>query len=306
MSGLFKRIALAAALGLLSAAACAQGYVRERSPLLYAVTAKHGATVYLFGTVHVANTAIYPLPPAVEDAFGRSNRLVLEIDPTDEDVAEDALQRMTYSGRDALHKHIPAETFLRLQQASQRLGLDVNVMDKMRPGLASLALSSAQLEKDGYERELGLDRYLAKRAQREGKLVVQLETAAQQAQMLAKLPAATQRSMLTGTLARLRNRELTNRTNELMDAWATGNVEWMTELSKGDGVAITSKKPDTFTRRIYTRRNTQMAKKIRGMLKEGQTTFVAVGTMHLIGESGLVRQLGKKGYIVRRVDTRDL
>jgi uncharacterized protein YbaP (TraB family) len=306
MSGLFKRIALAAALGLLSAAACAQGYVRERSPLLYAVTAKHGGTVYLFGTVHVGNTALYPLPPAVESAFGRASRLALEIDPTDEEVAKDALQRMTYPARDALHRHVPAETFMRVKQASQRLGLDVNAMDRMRPGLASLALSSAQLEKDGYERELGLDRYLAKRAQREGKQVVQLETAAQQAQLLAQLPAATQRAMLTGTLARLRNRELTNRTNELMDAWATGNVDWMTELSKGDGVAITAKKPDTFTRRLYTRCNTQMAKKIGGMLKDSQTTFVAVGTMHLIGESGLVRQLGKKGYVVRRVDTRDL
>jgi len=91
MSGLFKRIALAAALGLLSAAACAQGYVRERSPLLYAVTAKHGATVYLFGTVHVGNTAIYPLPPAVEAAFNRSSKLALELDPTDEDVAQEAI-----------------------------------------------------------------------------------------------------------------------------------------------------------------------------------------------------------------------
>jgi uncharacterized protein YbaP (TraB family) len=306
MSGLCKRIALAAALGLLSAAACAQGYVRERSPLLYAVTAKHGGTVYLFGTVHVGNAALYPLPPAVEAAFNRSTRLALEIDPTDEDVAQEAILRMVYPPRDGLHRHVSAETFMRVKQASQRLGLDVEAADRMRPGLLSVALAAKQLEHDGYERELGLDRYLAKRAPREGKQVVQLESAAQQVRMLARLPDATQREMLTTTLAHMRNRELTNQTNEFLDAWATGNIEWMTEISKADGVQITAKKPNAFTRKIYTHLNTQMAKKIRGMLKESQTTFVAVGTMHLIGESGLVRQLGKKGYVVRQVDTRDL
>ncbi|HLP31658.1 MAG TPA: TraB/GumN family protein, partial [Geothrix sp.] len=38
-------------------------------------------TAYLFGSVHLGRSDFYPLPPQVEQAFARSDLLVLEVDP---------------------------------------------------------------------------------------------------------------------------------------------------------------------------------------------------------------------------------
>jgi hypothetical protein len=52
---------------------------------------------------------------------------------------------------------------------------------------------------------------------------------------------------------------------------------------------------------VLNRRNAGMAGRIEGYLKSGETVFIAVGMLHLLGEKGLPALLRKRGYRVEKV-----
>jgi uncharacterized protein YbaP (TraB family) len=51
---------------------------------------------------------------------------------------------------------------------------------------------------------------------------------------------------------------------------------------------------------LFYARNNKMTVKIDDMLKQQGSTFVVVGSGHLIGEKGIVIALKEKGYDVER------
>jgi uncharacterized protein YbaP (TraB family) len=53
--------------------------------------------------------------------------------------------------------------------------------------------------------------------------------------------------------------------------------------------------------RLYDARNREMADKIGVMLAGADLTFVAVGTGYLLGDTGIVELLRRKGYAIRRL-----
>jgi uncharacterized protein YbaP (TraB family) len=53
-----------------------------------------------------------------------------------------------------------------------------------------------------------------------------------------------------------------------------------------------------FQDRLITRRNRLMAERLQPYLQEGNA-FVAVGALHLPGETGLLELLEQRGYTVR-------
>lgn len=75
------RAALRARIACVACAAAAQAQDAVKI-LLWQVKSKDN-TVYLYGTIHVGKTSFYPLPDAVENAFGQSARLAVEADITD-------------------------------------------------------------------------------------------------------------------------------------------------------------------------------------------------------------------------------
>ena len=50
------------------------------TPLMWRVTSPAGQSIYLFGSIHVAEESIYPLPGFIMDAFDSSEYLAVEID----------------------------------------------------------------------------------------------------------------------------------------------------------------------------------------------------------------------------------
>ena len=53
--------------------------------------------------------------------------------------------------------------------------------------------------------------------------------------------------------------------------------------------------------RLYDVRNREMAGKVIAMLAGADPTFIAVGAGHLLGDTGIVELLRRKGYAIRRL-----
>jgi uncharacterized protein YbaP (TraB family) len=55
---------------------------------------------------------------------------------------------------------------------------------------------------------------------------------------------------------------------------------------------------------LLDNRNNNWMQQLPKLMKE-QTLFVAVGALHLVGETGLVQQLRRKGYTVTSINIKD-
>ena len=270
------------------------------TPLLYEVRSPTN-TVYLFGTIHVGARTLYPLSPQTEAAFARSRVLALEADPTERSDATAAMARGLYTPPDTLAKHISPELYARLESMLPRVGLPLEFARAMKPYLLSMTIAMMEIQRLGYDPDLGLDMHFARRARAEGKRIVQLESMQEQISLFEDLPAETQEAMLRTALDGVSDGKLAPEVAELLAAWSTGNVEGIQRSVSRELEDLPEPAAKALYERLYDRRNHAMAEKVAGLLAGSEPCFVAVGAGHLIGATGIPELLRRQGFTVRRL-----
>lgn len=254
------------------------------------------STVYLFGTVHVLPNDTDWHFPALNQALTQSRVLYIEL--TDDDQASMASLVLRY-GLDTAH---PLSTQLNesdnaaLAKAAQLAALPggVATLQPMKPWLAALTLSVAPLLKAGLDPEAGVDKQLKSQMTSAGKPVHGLETAEQQIQFLADLPSPMQVAFLRDTL-----RDADKGTAELLslvDAWKQGDIAAIAKLENDE---LKTREPALY-QTLIVQRNAQWAGKIKDMMKQPGTVFIAVGAAHLAGPDSVQAQLAKLGITVQQ------
>jgi uncharacterized protein len=249
------------------------------------------ATVYLLGSVHVANEAMYPLDARIDEAFRSADTLVFET-PMDASAQQRAAALLQgaglYAPPDSLDKHLDEKTMTRLDTALRKLGLPLQAVVTMRPWLASLTLTLLKLQTLGYEPALGIDRHLHAAAGK--KRVAALETIEQQVGLFRDMPDAAQIAALRQTLEQLE--ELPDLMRRATEAWRRGDTVAFEKLL----IEPTRKEYPELYRRLLVERNRRMTATIDGYLTGKGTTFVVVGGGHLVGGDSVVRMLAARGY----------
>ena len=254
------------------------------------------STIYLFGTVHVLPNDTDWHFPALNQALTQSQVLYIEL--TDDDQASMASLVLRY-GLDTAH---PLSTQLNesdnaaLAKAAQLAALPggVATLQPMKPWLAALTLSVAPLLKAGLDPEAGVDKQLKSQMTSAGKPVHGLETAEQQIQFLADLPSPMQVAFLRDTL-----RDADKGTAELLslvDAWKQGDIAAIAKLENDE---LKTREPALY-QTLIVQRNAQWAGKIKDMMKQPGTVFIAVGAAHLAGPDSVQAQLAKLGITVQQ------
>jgi len=83
-------------------------------------------------------------------------------------------------------------------------------------------------------------------------------------------------------------------TATLMTAWRTGDTAGMEAVVTRAEREYPDLKP--LTEAVVYRRNAGMAEQLEGFLKTPRTWFVVVGSLHLVGDRGILKLLADKGY----------
>ncbi len=290
-----------AALVWLAAALSLHG---QQKLLLWEATGEQG-TAYLFGSVHTAKPEMYPLNPAIEDAYAASDTLVVEVDMNAVD--QQALGQktmalgMNFDGTTLADTLEPAD-LEKLKAFCAERGFPFAGLNIMKPWLAAMTLAIMEYQRQGYDFELGIDRHFLKQAAESGKTVVQLESAEFQLEMLSGFSAEMQQKFMVYQIRDLD--KTTDTVDELMTAWRTGDVEALGKLMIDLGDGETNELQPVYDAMI-TKRNYGMAEKVAAMIDQGGVHFVVVGAGHLIGEEGLVRLLGDQDrFEVRQIEAR--
>ena len=300
MRSLMAFAARALALAAIATTCAAQGFARPAaSPerhFLWEVSSLTN-TVYLYGTVHAGKLDWYPLPEAVEKAFEESKVLVVEADITDTAAMAKTAPAMKLKPPETLKGQVPADDYAAFVKLLPRYGMTESAVQDMKPFMAVSVLVFGEWARSGYLPQYGIDAYLIQKARATKKRVVEIEGIAAQAELMDSLTPDEGRKLFKGTVAALDSGLTGEQINGMVAAWQAGDPRRMLSIARKYNDIVPG--AAEFEEKFIWSRHDAMVRKIEGYLSDSRERhFVAVGSLHLAGERGLVEMLAKRGYVV--------
>ena len=260
--------------------------------LLWKIESPGVAPSYLFGTYHSNDPRITTLPCPVQEAFNRTSSYTMEVITNGAGIVSMAEAMFLSDGKtlkDVLGESLYQETLRAVGTgAPSRAG----GIDNMKPWAVMMMLSAPRAG-----RGLFLDMALQYDATQRGKPTYGLETMQEQIAVFNGMSLEDQVILLRDAV---QNVQLTqDAMEELTRAYLRRDLSALLALNEklkpNDGRVYAD-----MMDRLLVQRNANMVERMRVRLKEGNA-FVAVGALHLPGETGMLRLLSAAGYRVTRI-----
>lgn len=252
-------------------------------------------SVYLLGSIHFMKKDAYPLNEAIERAFLDAGNLVFETDIDQLDEAAVALVAAgTLDGDATLADVVPTELYREVEDRLESLGMDIAGFKKMKPWMVALSLTSFELMRAGYLGTEGVDSHFSSRAKTAGKTIGGLESIEYQVSLFADMTDDESVEFLQVTMVELDT--MIPLVDEIVVAWKTGDSARIEELLVDgfDG-------HDELYDRLVTQRNLRWLPRIEALFRGDVDTMVVVGSLHLVGEQGLIKLLEAQGCKVEQL-----
>ena len=260
--------------------------------LLWKIETPGVAPSYLFGTYHSNDPRITTLPCPVKQAFDQASSYTLEVIANGAGIVSMA-EAMFFSDGKTL-KAVLGEPLY--QETLRAVGAGETAtaggINNMKPWAVMMTLSAPRAG-----RGLFLDMALQFDATHRGKPTYGLETMQEQIAVFNGMSIEDQVELLRDAV---QNYQLAqDALEELTRAYLKRDLRALLALNekfKPKDARVYADMMD----RLLVRRNAHMAERMRVRLKEGNA-FIAVGALHLPGDTGLLRLLSNAGYRVTRV-----
>jgi len=283
--GVIVRV-IAAGILLLGSAAAEQD--SAASPILFALKGADGSSGYLLGTMHSDEPRVLSIVDALGPELGQVRRLVLEMVPDAVALLATA-GAMVYTDGTSLRQRIPPELFESVRRIYRQRGLPELLLEYAKPWAVALTLNLPQTRDDV------LDLRLYKEAIGRRLPVFGLETAQEQLAVFEELTERDQLQMLEFAVRDADKADALFR--ELVDAYVKGDLGQLEALVAEQEGAWGPELEQWFRQRMIDKRNRLMVERMKAHLQQGPA-LVAVGALHLPGETGIVRLLRDDGYTV--------
>lgn len=254
-------------------------------------------TVYILGSIHVAKPSLYPLSEPIENAFDKTSKLVLEINPLTVDnsrVQEMIVQDGLYPEGDSIKNHINPEVLEMLVNYLKNEHMTVEMVQNMKPGLLAITLSMYQMTSLGYTAEYGIDNYFVRKSKGK-KEIHELETIEDQINLLLNMPDGN--LLLRYTLMEIQNIE--NYLEQISETWKKGDSKGLYEFILEPYENDARLKP--ILDKLFFERNEKMASKIKSYLDTDDKYFIVVGAGHLVGDRGIINILRNANYEIKQL-----
>lgn len=269
---------------------------------LWKVEKSNQPTSYLLGTIHIGKSP--QLPKHIKSAFGKTDALVTESLLDSPEEMQTAMQMFDFEGT-ALSEKIGQERFNRIINMPElkSQGLTPESLEMIKPwGIIMLLMYH---QPDGYSAQMGMDMLLVNEANTQSKTKFGLEKSAEQIQLFINLPDEKMLSLLDNILnSNEKNKALSlklaqayeqNKANELYQIVTEedANYEDFPENEK----AFWKK---WMEEDLLINRNQKWIPVMDGLMIK-HASFVAVGSAHLYGKTGVINLLRDNGYTVTPV-----
>ena len=267
------------------------------APAAWRIAGKNGGEVALLGSMHVLRASDYPLPSLVDELYARADRLVMELDLDDPNLAGQQtvlLEAAVLPQGKVLRDVVEASLYRSAAERARGLGFDIGLVEHMEPWLVAITLLDVGMKRIGFEAQRGLEQYLVGKAAADRKEIAGLESLAMQIGIFDDLSADDQEAMLAQTLQELDDAETVM--SGLVTAWRDGQLDAMSESLLEDFDDF----PGLYDT-LVTQRNAAWTVELERLLDDGRNYLVVVGALHLVGRDSVIDRLAARGHRVVRV-----
>lgn len=277
-------------------------FFKDGNHLLWKVSDEN-SSVWLFGSIHFADSSFYPLPSEIENAFRNSTALAVEMDISDSETqdktAEEFLKEGMFTDGRTLKDVLPDSLWKTLDSISTTLGMKTENFLPMRPWMAATLIASAAIASTGIQQELGIDMVMLDSAYAQGKEIIALETPEEQVESLSKSEGSEETDGIAYLESTFREySKLKQMIKEVISAWKRADVVSLQKSLSADQNMNESEK--RLNERMFNQRNKKMKKEILNFLENDKQVFVVVGVGHLILENNLLEMLSENGLKIQR------
>ena len=260
---------------------------QDSSSLFWSISRNGEPAGYLLGTIHSEDPRVLDFPELFMNQLGENQVFAMEMVP-DLPTLTRLTEYMHYQDGTTLESQIGRDRFLRLRQALSSYRVPQDWIAKMKVWAAMMTLSVPAPESGFF-----MDFSLSLRAAGAGLKVVGLETLEQQLSFLENMPMEQQISLLDKALEDYEKVEVIHR--QMVDSYLTGDLDALTAQADDQLDELDPETRRYFIEQGIDQRNHRMVESLLTHLGENRV-FVAVGALHLPGETGLVSLLRGQGY----------
>ncbi len=275
--------------------------------VLWRIEKEGVADSFVFGTMHMSDPRLLDLDPAVKDAFAQSQLLALELtdvlDPAKmKEKAGSFVQYTAYTDGSDITSRLDAEQLEATKAVfTERSSIPWFLAKRLKPWalMGAMAAPACETARKAAGKPF-LDQMLAQMAEQRSMPMVSLETIESQITAMAGLPEPVMIRALVET-ARLAD-QIDDIFETMIALYDKGDIATVWAMMKHvgpDGLQAQSSglKYADFQRDIVERRNEGMVEAALPLIDKGGA-FIAIGALHLPGETGMVSLLEQKGYRV--------
>lgn len=292
--------------------ASSSDYTGKISPLLYKAEGKNGNTMYLFGTIHIGDSRNDIIVNDLSDELQSCDAIAVEFDSVefsenlDEQLA--VMSTLLLSDGTTTKDHFRKDLYEKCVKYMTEAGVYDEMYDTYCPGFWYMTLSQAAVKKSDYSGDYGVDGMLTKKAYEFKKEILEFESAKFQMESFRNLSDELV-NLLTEAFFKT-EADYNSNLSKLYNAWTVGDEAEIQKMLDGENVsqnneeltAEQKKLVEEYQNALTHDRNKKMGEKAVSYIDSGKNVFVAVGTAHIIGDTGIVKYLKDKGYKVEKVD----
>lgn len=246
-----------------------------------------GRAGYLLGTIHSEDPRVLEFTETFLDTLRGCEAYAMELVP-DLPTMRRLLAYMELPDGESLEDLLGPERFAAVKRAVAGYAVPEDRLRRMKPWAAMMTLSLPPPKTGLY-----LDFSLSLRAAGHGAAVSGLETLEEQLSFLERMSLEDQLLMLDQALAEHGRVQVVH--DELVSTYLAGNLVALEDAARDEMAALPDSTRAWFQEEGIDARNRRMVESALPLLEQG-CLFIAVGALHLPGESGLLALLRDAGY----------
>ncbi len=255
--------------------------------LLWKVTSKSGKKSFLFGTIHSEDARVLDYPDVLLESLKETSVFAMELVPNMPTLSR-LMEAMRYPDQVFLEDKIGAELYQQVKTKLLAYGLPESGIKHLKLWAAAMTLSVPPPETGMF-----LDFSLSLRAASMGARLTALETLDEQVGFLEGMLEEDQLTMLRQAV--LESDQMQQQNEAMIEIWLSRDLAKLTEVARAQMAEMEPRIAEWFQVEGIDKRNKVMLTRAMPLLEQGGV-FVAVGALHLSGDTGLIKLLRETGF----------
>jgi uncharacterized protein YbaP (TraB family) len=242
---------------------------------------------YLYGTMHVGDKRAHDFSDATLKAFNQSKAFAGELNMAEVDQLA-VLNLMKLADGQKLKELFTADEWTRVETyCMERLRVNVNDFNDYNIFFVYSLIAQSQFKN---QKGQAVDLYFFDQAREQSKKLLGLEKMEEQIAAINSMTIDEQKKMLLESVDDKKDKS-GSEMKKMLKYYSKGDLDKLMALSTEADLG------SNFETAFITDRNHRMAERMVPMM-QSQSTFVAIGALHLPGEEGVIQLLRGMGYVV--------